>query len=83
MTSRKILALSAALIDVKLNLVKNCLWVHELNRHMLSVGEFHTRFSKLKKYPINFFEDCRMSEPIFYIILEIIISEIEKKDTNF
>ncbi|VVC40981.1 Hypothetical protein CINCED_3A002106 [Cinara cedri] len=78
-----LLAESAALIDVKLNLVKNCLWVHELNRHMLSEGEFHTLFSKLKIYPVKFFKYCRMSESTCFIILEAIRSEIEKEDTNF
>ncbi|KAF0753155.1 protein ALP1-like isoform X1 [Aphis craccivora] len=84
MTSRKmLLAESADLIDVKVNLVKDRLWVHEINKHRLSEGEFHTLFNKLKNHPIKFFENCRMSEPTFYIILEAIRSEIEKQDTNF
>lgn len=78
-----LLAESASLIDIKVNLVKNRLWVHEINKHRLSEGEFHTLFSKLKNHPVKFFEYCRISEPTFYIILEAIRSEIEKEDTNF
>jgi len=39
---------SAALIDIKVNLVKNRLWVHEINKHRPFEGEFHTLFCKLK-----------------------------------
>jgi len=78
-----LLAESAALIDIKVNLVKNRLWVHEINKHRLSEGEFHTLFGKLKNHPVKFFEYCRMSETTFYIILEAIRSVIEKEDTNF
>lgn len=69
MTSRKILlAESAALIDIKVNLVKNSLWVHEINKHRLSEGEFHTLFSKLKNHPVKY---CRISETTFYIIWKL------------
>lgn len=78
-----LLAESAALIDIKVNLVKNRLWVHEINKHRLSEGEFHTLFGKLKNHPVKFLEYCRMSETTFYIILEAIRSVIEKEDTNF
>jgi hypothetical protein len=44
-----LLAERAALIDVKVNLIKNRLWVHEINKHRLSEGEFHSFFNKLKK----------------------------------
>jgi hypothetical protein len=39
---------SAAFIDIKVNFVKKRLWVHEINKHRLSEGEFQTLFSKLK-----------------------------------
>jgi len=78
-----LLAESAALIGIKVNLVKNRLWVHEINKHRLSEGEFHTLLSKLKNHPVKFFEYCRMSETTFYTILEAIKNVIEKEDTNF
>lgn len=74
-----LLAESAALIGIKVNLVKNRLWVHEINKHRLSEGEFHTLFIKLRNHPVKFFEYITT----FYIILEAIRSVIEKEDTNF
>lgn len=58
-----------------LNLVKDRLWVHEINEHE---GEFHTLFSKLKIIESSFFWYYRMSENTFCIILEAIRSKIEK-----
>jgi hypothetical protein len=78
---RFLLGESAALIDIKVNFVKTRLWVHEINKHRLSEGEFHMFFSKLKNHLVKFFEYYRMSETTFYTILEAIKSDIEKEDT--
>lgn len=82
-TRKNLLSESVGLLDAKVQLFKNRLWVHEINQYRLTEGEFHTLFNKLKNHPDKFFEYCRMSVQTFYLILEAVRNKIEKEDTNF
>ncbi|KAL4091716.1 hypothetical protein QTP88_026364 [Uroleucon formosanum] len=62
---RKIfLSESSASIEAKVEMFKERLWVHELNKNRETEG-FILFFSKLKKHADNFFEYCRMDEETF------------------
>lgn len=83
---RKILlSESSALIEAKVEMFKERLWVHELNTNKEKEGEYHTLFSKLKKHPDKFFEYCRMDEETFNIVLNLnaIKDTIQKLERNF
>jgi len=81
---RKILlSESCASLEAKVELFKQRLWVHEINKHRETEGEFHTLFNKLQKHPDKFFEYCRMDENTFNLILDAIRERIQKLDTNF
>jgi hypothetical protein len=58
---RKILlSENCASLEAEVDLFKQRLWVHEINKHRETEGEFHTLFNKLQKHPDTFFEYCRM-----------------------
>ncbi|KAL4096705.1 hypothetical protein QTP88_021608 [Uroleucon formosanum] len=69
--------------EAKVEMFKERLWVHELNKNRETEGEYHILFSKLKKHPDKFFEYCRMDEETFNLVLDAIKDTIQKSETNF
>ncbi|KAL4134794.1 hypothetical protein QTP88_006506 [Uroleucon formosanum] len=68
----------SASIEAKVEMLKERLWVHELNKNRETEGEYHTLFSKLKKHPDKFFEHCHMDEETFNLVLDAIKNTIQK-----
>ena len=58
-------------------------WVNNINKQRLLLGEFHTLVKELASYEDKFFEYFRMSQHQFYYILDLLEDDIKKELTQF
>ena len=57
-------------------------WVHNINKQRLLLGEFHTLVKELASYEDKFFEYFRMSQHQFHYILNLLEDDIKKELTH-
>ena len=62
---------------------KRTYWVHPLYSKRLNIGQFHTLYEELSANPDKFLEYYRLSIKSFDEILNLIITHITKKYTNY
>ena len=55
------------------------LWVHNINKQRLLLGEFHTLVKELASYEDKFFEYFRMSQHQFHYILNL-LEDVSRKN---
>jgi hypothetical protein len=58
-------------------------WIHPLHMKRLTIGQFHTLYEELNKYPDKFFQYYRMTQNAFQELLHLIRGYITKSDTRF
>lgn len=58
-------------------------WVHPLNSHRLSLGEFNCLYSNIRQHPDRFFNYYRMSVKSFDELVILMRPNITKKNTKF
>lgn len=82
-SEEEIVVIGMLLAEEETNRKKRKLWVHNINKKRLALGEFHTLFPDLMEDDVKFFQYFRMSHEKFVALLDILQPEIVRKNTLF